>query len=185
MAFKFVLTYDGELQTGSKLDQRRRVREQLAPQLAELWTYRPLADLRKYALDPLGSQSFIQDVGGVSFACAIHNALHLRAELDVLVLSREANHVKAMSRGDVDNRLKSLLDGLRRPQQPQELGGITPPTNGDPFHCLLDDDALVSRVSINTGRLLGPQENPSASRVLITVTVETAAPTYASALLGI
>jgi hypothetical protein len=56
-----------------------------------------------------------------------------------------------LPRGDLDNRLKTLLDALSVPNQDQV---IPDPTIDDPIHCLLEDDSLVSGLEIETRRLL-------------------------------
>jgi hypothetical protein len=61
--------------------------------------------------------------------------------------------------GDIDNRLKVLLDGLRMPKSVSELGGIDiDPTEENPFFVLLEDDQLITRISVTTDTLLTPQK---------------------------
>ena len=60
------------------------------------------------------------------------------------------------SGGDLDARLKTLLDGLRLPLSAQEVHGFS--ATGDPDKdrclCLLADDSLITKVEIATHRLL-------------------------------
>lgn len=58
--------------------------------------------------------------------------------------------------GDIDNRLKTLLDALSVPKDGQVPSGEVWEPGEDPFHCLLEDDNLVTGLSISVDRLLGP-----------------------------
>jgi hypothetical protein len=64
---------------------------------------------------------------------------------------------EVMASGDIDNRLKTIFDALRMPATKEELGGYgTPAEDKTPFYCLLSDDKLISRVSVETDTLLQP-----------------------------
>lgn len=54
--------------------------------------------------------------------------------------------------GDIDNRLKTLLDALRMPQCDQEILSSMH-GKGEYLYCLLEDDSLVTKVTIDTQRL--------------------------------
>jgi hypothetical protein len=56
--------------------------------------------------------------------------------------------------GDIDNRIKVLLDGLRMPNIVRELGGDGFEPDENPFYCLLEDDKLIMKISVTTDRLL-------------------------------
>jgi hypothetical protein len=56
--------------------------------------------------------------------------------------------------GDIDNRIKVLLDGLRMPNTDGEMGGFLIDSDEHPFFCLLEDDRLVSSISVTTDRLV-------------------------------
>ena len=59
--------------------------------------------------------------------------------------------------GDIDNRIKTLLDALRMPINVDELGGYTSPLDTeDPFFVLLDDDKNIANLSVETDAMLAP-----------------------------
>ena len=60
------------------------------------------------------------------------------------------------SGGDIDNRLKVLFDALRMPQTCDEVCGDVPAEDENPFFCLLEDYKLISKVQVETNRLLTP-----------------------------
>jgi hypothetical protein len=78
--------------------------------------------------------------------------------LDILFLRRHDAGSLIANGGDIDNRIKVLFDGLRMPGNDAELGGLLIEPDEDPFFCLLEDDALITRVSVETDRLLLPLE---------------------------
>ncbi|HOA94424.1 MAG TPA: hypothetical protein PKJ79_11745, partial [Quisquiliibacterium sp.] len=74
--------------------------------------------------------------------------------------------------GDIDNRLKTLLDGLRMPRGANE-GRQTLLDTPDPvpFFCLLEDDSLVTKVTVESEQLLRPAP-PDAVIAVISVHVK-------------
>jgi len=70
--------------------------------------------------------------------------------------------------GDIDNRLKTLLDSLSIPsvqQLPRD-----PETDSDVrLYCLLEDDRLVTRVDVRNDRLLTVSDHSRDTIVLIHV----------------
>ena len=105
---------------------------------------------------------------GYQFLPLVRDLLALRCGLKITFLRRE-NPGKIYQGGDVDNRSKTLFDALAVPNDDQIVQG----DNFDsPVYCLLEDDKLISSLSVETHRLLG---QPSASdhnvRLLIEVDV--------------
>jgi hypothetical protein len=95
----------------------------------------------------------------------------MSCKLDVLVLRRDEPY-RVIARGDLDNLLKTLIDGLRMPQQCSELVGQTPGKDDEPFYCLLEDDDGIAEFSAVSDRLLVPPDADEPTRdVVATVTV--------------
>ncbi len=61
--------------------------------------------------------------------------------------------LKIRREGDIDNRLKTLLDSFTMPDQNQTPDG-SPDTGETPFFCLLEDDKLITGLAVKTDRLL-------------------------------
>jgi len=95
----------------------------------------------------------------VDFIPLVTRVRDLACEIDILWLRRERPGQIFHSGGDLDNRLKSLFDGLRIPHNENELPkcGVAP-ASGTRCFCLLEDDALITKVTINTYQLLEPLE---------------------------
>lgn len=75
-----------------------------------------------------------------------------------------------MQSRDLDNRLKVLFDALRMPQNPNELTGEDFQQDEDPMFVLLQDDSLITSVSVETDELLSPA-NHDDSQVRLTISV--------------
>lgn len=98
-----------------------------------------------------------QRLGG-RFVPLVSKAGGFTCSLDILFLRRDNPGGLISSGGDIDNRIKVLLDGLKMPSVMGDLGGLSLDTDENPFFCLLEDDSLITSVSVTTDRLLVPQE---------------------------
>ena len=147
----------------------------LHPQLQRLWQERPLKDaaarLLAHPAAP-GQVSVIVEKGGLLFAPLVTQRLDLYAELSVLLFRQQPRGTLITDGGDIDNRLKTLLDGLRVPRGAME-GRAELPHEPDPlpFFCLLEDDSLVTKVSVESEQLLRPAK-PDEVVAIISVHVK-------------
>lgn len=150
---KFKLLYFGEILINPKKRAQHisDIRMQFHPQLKKLVEHSPWNNLTQYMQpNPEKSPVSTKHVGGIDWNPIITPNLKLMAELDIQMLHPE---IVGMARSDIDNRIKTLLDGLRAPQNEHEIGANTPRDIG-PIYTLLDDDHLVTKLSINTSHLL-------------------------------
>lgn len=120
---------------------------------------------------------------GHAFVAAITESMSLRVELDILILRPEPAG-GLVRRGDIDNQLKVLLDALSAPAQASQV----PPTmratsHDDPMYVLLEDDRLITRVNVDSDRLLG-SDDLDAVRLTIRVTTRPLSATYANVMLA-
>jgi hypothetical protein len=121
------------------------IREQLHPQLAQLWKLEPLHSASGELLTPESNMSVLTSRGGQCFAYIVGDTTGLRAELDILLLRPRHPRTPIVVGGDIDNRIKTLLDGLRCPASDQEVDPTGRPSSpNDPTFVLLQDDRLVS-----------------------------------------
>lgn len=79
-----------------------------------------------------------------------------------------------MKNGDIDNRIKTLIDGLRLPQSKEEMVGIEEYfDDSETIFCLLEDDDKIAHFSVETDTLLKPESGDiSQSHADIMLTVE-------------
>src|ERR1700730_3925899 len=183
-----------------KPEDKWHIRRALHPQLAELWqmhavlsplltrgiwvpsegTYWRLEQhhsLPEPPPPPNPGQTLInliatQPVGGSNFLPLVRESLALICALDILFLRKKEPGQLIKQGGDIDNRLKTLFDGLRMPtdDEMRHAGGDPIP---DPCFCLLENDSLIADVGVRTGRLLTkPGSSVFEVRLVIDVSVK-------------
>ena len=111
---------------------------------------------------------------GYRFVPLVPDYFHLLCSIHVLFLRHDIPG-SVIQVGDIDNRIKTLIDALRLPQSKNQLVGEDEQLRDgeDPFFCLLQDDKQISGFSVETGTLFDPQDKPEdRGNVKIVVTVE-------------
>jgi hypothetical protein len=175
----FVLRYQGPLPTCGRNETRTkekdRIRRQISPQLKDLWeTHHHLKQLlpevpnKAYLIrgstlyDPNSSDDDPPPrrfghvlLRGWKFIPLVVRQRRWICELKITFLRRH-DPGDLVQGGDLDNRLKTLFDGLRLPYQESEVPVGAQSGEDERCFCLLEDDALISDVSIETARLYGP-----------------------------
>jgi hypothetical protein len=165
------------------------IRKALHPQLKDLWTSHPalreVEDNRHFPKrggatltqshhlypGPVNPVRVLSNIGhdgiidlcesiekhGAWFRPLVRESHALQCGLKITFLRQEAPG-KIYQAGDLDGRMKTLLDALAMPQHREQVLGTA--TRLDPIYCLLEDDALVSGLEIESERLLTDQTNP-------------------------
>jgi len=111
---------------------------------------------------------------GGNFVPLIRESGGFTCSLDILFLRRDNPGSLIANGGDIDNRIKVLFDGLRMPKTVAELGGLPIDPDENPFFCLLEDDQLITSITVTTDRLITPrgsEENINDVYLVIHVTV--------------
>lgn len=110
---------------------------------------------------------------GWNFVPLVTQELNLLCGLDILFLRPDRPGVVLRS-GDIDNRLKTLFDALRIPEANESYHERGRGPDEQPFFCLLEDDKLITKVSVETDQLLQfvtPRRDMNEVRLVITVTL--------------
>jgi hypothetical protein len=197
---EFRLLYSGRLLGANRESPRPEVkhalRREFHPQLRRLWNSNhsldrlarmqqltpwmqkhPGADLQSFTNAEfrqagIDSISYQWERAGFNFVPLVTADLCLRCRIDILFLRPEEPRY-IMQSGDLDARLKTVFDALRIPGNLGETGRMGPQEDETPFFCLLEDDKLISEVSVTTDELLVlPKEramNPSDAFLVIHV----------------
>jgi hypothetical protein len=178
---EFRLLYSGRLLGANRESPRPEVkhalRREFHPQLRRLWNcnrsldqfarYQQLApwmkkhpgvDIQKLTTDDFRQTgidciSYQWERAGFNFVPLITADLCLRCSIDILFLRPEEPRY-VMQGGDLDARLKTVFDALRIPANLKETGGMLPQEDETPFFCLLEDDKLISEISVTSDELL-------------------------------
>lgn len=109
------------------------------------------------------------DYLGRKYVPLIRKSLHLCCTLNILFLRKEEPGSLTTQSGDIDNRIKTLLDGLRMPVHREEIVA-EPEPKPEPMFCLLENDSLINEMTVRTGRLLsGSQASRFYCRLIIEV----------------
>jgi hypothetical protein len=196
---RFTLTFDGLLPASGnspKPKEKWEIRAALHPQLAELWNTDPvLSQLQNVGVwipipgtyarfeqhhsipiahTPQSGQTNIIapiDVGGKKFIPLIREEMSLICDLDILFLRKEEPGKLVKQGGDIDNRIKTLFDGLRMPTASEMQ--YAPAELERPFYCLLQDDSLIAGFNVRTGKLLSkPGSHVAEVRLVVEVIVK-------------
>ncbi|HEX7759820.1 MAG TPA: hypothetical protein VF459_09975 [Caulobacteraceae bacterium] len=190
---RFRLTYEGRLEGNGSPRHKHEIRKALHPQLKRLWQVEPnLMRWRDYSKEPpLRNPTEAGERGrpvpqalaelyqrnGFSFVPLVTEQAMLSVGIDILFLRPQLPGGLIKS-ADIDNRLKTLFDGLRMPTSADELGGHTPAEGEEPFFVLLEDDRLISHLSVETDVLLEPtpsakgRDLPNDARLVMTISLK-------------
>jgi len=167
---QFTLSYRGELKSNGDKEHKHNLRRHFHVQLANLWKQPPLKDRPELTADPQGNLSLLIRQGSFRFVPLVSTRINAIADLDILMLRPGVPGDIIKVGGDIDNRLKTLLDALKVPEANAIPPNCTPQSGEDPFCCLLEDDKLVTSIRIETDRLL---DASSENEVLLVVRVST------------
>lgn len=190
---EFRLTYSGLLLSSGndakhgKADHKHKLRLAFHPQLKRLWDITPFLKtgersgpsvllLESSDNPPNYKASWLAKKHadfGWKFVPLVTTDLDLICELDILFLRprRPGGLVKS---GDIDGRLKTLLDALSKPDLNQAYQSRSAGKDETPLYVLLEDDELVTSVSVKTDQLLEyvtKEKNPNEVRLVITVRI--------------
>jgi hypothetical protein len=172
----FTLFYDGLLKSRRGTRDKHQLRRHFHGQLKELLERKSFSSFKRF-LDnqrqesPRDLHKFVS-LGPFCFVPFITERRANVARLQITILTPEEPGQAVTQGGDLDNRIKTLLDALRCPKTLDEIQGENPGDDEDPFFCLLEDDALIVELSVTADRLLRPKENPSNAVVLVRVIPE-------------
>jgi hypothetical protein len=176
---EFRLFYDGQLKSNRGPTDKQILRREFHRQLKELVDRKPMEPFKRL-VEAKHQRATLIDLGGFTFVPVITERLEHVATLSITFLTSEEPGRAVTQAGDLDNRLKTLLDALRVPKSVSELPKDDRPGVGEtPFYCLLEDDALVSGLSVVSDRLLRPTADPSAAVLVIHVVPQTTASSIA------
>jgi len=179
-AMEFHLIYDGPLSAsgrskGNTSEEKHAIRIALHPQLKRLWEVTPV--LREWEVWNKNFETQKTKVylaqrfksGEHEFVPLVFQESNLGCALDILFLRYDQPGETLIQSGDIDNRIKILFDALRIPRPGEYIG--RPEDSSEPTYCLLEDDSMISRISVATDYLLEPNREKSDVRLIITVKV--------------
>jgi hypothetical protein len=189
---KFTLIYDGPLPPNGSPADKWMIRKYIHTQLQELWEIHPsLRDTLRRRFVPRAQPFNINDIHHIAddlnaftqvpsgedidlcesierkdkkFWPLVRNTHALKCNLAITFLRKE-DAGRVYQGGDLDNRLKTLFDALAVPLTDQVVDDQS--FSGDPVCCLLEDDALIMGINVQTHQLLARPNSKKSDVVLI------------------
>lgn len=106
---------------------------------------------------------------GHEFRPLVRETYALHCGLKILFLRHEPPG-RVYNGGDIDGRIKTLLDGLAMPQHKEQVEAAP---SGSPslVYCLLEDDSMISGLNVESERLWGARDQ-SKDYVELTIEVD-------------
>ena len=158
---RLVLHDRGPLRANGDPAHKHQLRQHFHSQLKKLWSQKPLTESPKLLMpknkNRVGDYSLLRPLDSFTFVPLITQEMDVVAELTITLLRPEPPGGLITQGGDLDNRLKTLFDALTMPRYSNTLpSGAVPQSDQTPFFCLLEDDNLVTAVSVRTEQLLEP-----------------------------
>lgn len=166
---KITLTYRGRIpsaRSGGGKDKVAAIsdmRLSFHNQLARLWGEHPFEVLKEWEDSNFaaGAPNFIRRVSGVNFVPFYdERKVGIAVGLEINLLSGQPKDApKVISAGDLDNRIKSVIDALHPPQKDslsQELTAL------NRVYCLMSDDEAVKEISASTRPFLDSKQHDDA-----------------------
>jgi hypothetical protein len=178
---EFRLLYWGEVLASSNTKRRsaekQAMRREFHPQLKRLWkTRRNLRFLvqdigmrgevisrdgvatvpRTGTWEGLGFEKMADErpIRGFRFIPLVTENQDVRCSIEILFLRNEDTGNLIIQGGDVDARIKTIFDALRMPKAGELSEKDKPEGDEDPFFVLLEDDKLISQVTVSAEQLL-------------------------------
>ncbi len=107
---------------------------------------------------------------GFNFVPLVTHELDLLCGIEILLL-RPDRPGDVVWHGDIDNRIKTLLDAMRIPDAAENYVNRTASDDEQPFFCLLEDDKLITKLSVDTDRMLEPVNGNGSNDVRLFIKV--------------
>jgi hypothetical protein len=179
---KFTLYYRGPIGS-NKLEHKHAIRRVFHEQLKELWEqHRGLAFLsdpshrHRHKKEPQISSNNLYG-SAYNWLYLIGEAHGISCSLDITFLRRGSPGRIIRHGGDLDNKLKTLIDALKVPTHMEEHPKTPAKDDENPYFCVMQDDQYIDSIKIKSGRLLAPSASSPEDRpddVIVLIEVATA-----------
>jgi|ERR1035437_126645 hypothetical protein len=167
---QFCLRYTGRLRSNDNAAGKHAIRSELHAQVKALCSSEALAptfeanerDVREERGKPL----FV-DHGTKRYRFLISEYLATVVDLRITLLVPHKIGGVVHNGGDIDNRIKTLLDALRVPAVASEIPRSDAfDYSGDGMYCLLQDDKLINRLAIQTYQDYAPTNADDVTAII-------------------
>ena len=142
--------------TRSRALEKHQVRRYFSGQLESLWKLHPTLKWFDEGGEIQRAHAKKFERQGVEFVPLVVEDFELICELDIEFLRPGPSGQIISDGGDIDNRIKVLLDALRVPKDGGEMPLGPGEINPSRIYCLLEDDKLITSIKVRTDQLLVP-----------------------------
>jgi hypothetical protein len=166
---EIVLTYEGRIPSKrTDLSAVWDMRTAFHHQLRKLWGKVPFDILKEWEDSNFAAQApnFLKVVGDHTFVPLYGEKIRVGVDLDIRLLTGLPEKKNVITAGDLDNRIKRIIDALQAPTQPGEMLPNMPAIRR--WHCLVENDSSVLALKATLGSYLG-NDDPSVAFVTIVV----------------
>jgi hypothetical protein len=186
---EFRLTYEGPLHSTQRdpqgsapvkhSEEKHTIRKHFHYQLERLWEVTPALKRGGSKIDVITtnappafdakSLAHHHQHYGFSFVPLVTEELDLICGLEILFL--RSDKPGKVWQGDIDNRIKTLLDALSVPQPGDKYVDRIPLEDEKPFYCLLEKDDLITKLAVETDQLLEIKPDKESENIHLVITV--------------
>ena len=160
-------------------DLKHAMRRQFHRQLKRLWETRPFLINNQAMETPkpyhIATLAAVNVMPPWQFVPLVTDTLSLRTKIEISLLRSDHPHLNLWSYdgGDVDNRVKTIIDALRVPSANDGYACLVPGPGETPLYVLIEKDELFDAVCAETDHLLVVPDGEDASyaEVVIAVTI--------------
>ena len=179
---KLTLRYKGQLlsaHSSNRVKEKHSIRKYLHDQLAAYWQQNQrlaamLADLKHLQIAHRSRDSFVVDrplsdgtkfwwrwpLCGYDFIPLVTQIHGTHWELSIRLYRKPERSGFLFAGGDIDNTVKTFLDALQVPKEESQVPNEGPihekSINWPPLFCMFDDDKVVTKLTIESFKLLTP-----------------------------
>lgn len=134
------------------------MRRSFSAQLEKVWGKAPFETLKEWedTAFAAGAPKFTRAVSGQTFVPLYGRDVGVGVDLDITLLTGMPVRKAVISAGDLDNRVKRIIDALRVPNGQGEMSHKLSP--GGRYYCLMEDDDAVLSLGARLGPYLGSDD---------------------------
>jgi hypothetical protein len=138
------------------------IRRAFDSQLSKLWGKEPFGILKDWEDSNFsaGAPNFLRKSNGQTFVPFYGRDVGIGVKLEITLLTGMPSQKRVLEAGDLDNRIKRLIDALRVPKGHGEMSANLVPDSR--WYCLIEDDNVVTEIKANLGTYLASDDASEA-----------------------